>query len=67
MLLVDDQLAGDLGKFVGIQAINFTLKRAHDELRKAYPFTMYMEKVQVENGSDGKRMFIFSGRGKGAS
>lgn len=66
VLLVDDQLTSGIGQFIGAQAINVTLRKAHDEMKKLYPFTMYLEKVEVEKGEGGDRMFIFSGKGKGA-
>ncbi|MBF0410824.1 MAG: hypothetical protein HQM10_25990 [Candidatus Riflebacteria bacterium] len=64
LLLVDDQVSSDVTKFLGSQAINFAMKQAYEKMRKAYPFTMYLEKVQVENDDKGNKSFIFSGRGK---
>ncbi|MBF0545208.1 MAG: hypothetical protein HQM08_12290 [Candidatus Riflebacteria bacterium] len=63
-VLVDDQISSDIGKFIGMQAINFALKNAYNKLRKAYPFTMNLEKVQIDNGENGQKLFIFSGKGK---
>ncbi len=63
LLVVDDQLASDLGKFIGREGINFFLKVAWEQNRKGYPFTPVLEGLQFDRDGEGRQVFIFTGRG----
>lgn len=64
LLVVDDQLATDLSKFVGVQGINLVLKAGSENTRRGLPFTPVLQELAFDRTPDGKQIYIFTGRGK---
>lgn len=63
LLVVDDELASDITRYIGGQGINWFLKRASENLRKGLPFTPVLENLNMDTDDSGKMVYIFSGRG----
>jgi hypothetical protein len=64
LLVVDDVLASDLSKYVGVQGINLVLKAGSENTRRGLPFTPVLQELSFDRTPDGKQVYIFTGRGK---
>jgi hypothetical protein len=64
LLVVDDELASDLTRFIGGEGINAFIKAAAQTVNKGLPFTPVLENIACERQADGKMIYVFTGRGK---